>query len=104
MKNNAYFSFQRPKDFITVFGQHVLEEFPHVLHKTSSLVNVKPKIEIRRVNQSSHVDSVTLKDIFYRGEGSSGAEDLLRLKTSNKLSGMSLSVPVSSTTNNNNPV
>ncbi len=63
-----------------MFGQHVLDEFPHVLPKTSSQVNVKPKIEIKRVNQSQQADnqSITLKDIFYRGE-SCGTEELLRL-------------------------
>jgi hypothetical protein len=46
MKNYAYFSFQRPKDFITVFGRDVKEKFPHVMPKTATSVNVKPKIVI----------------------------------------------------------
>jgi hypothetical protein len=91
MKNNANFSYQRPKDFITVFGQHVMEEFPHALPKTSSQVNVKPKIEIKRVNQSQVDNSrITLRDIFYKGGDNS--EDALRLKntSSNSLAGVLL--------------
>jgi hypothetical protein len=52
MKSQAYFSgggLQRPKDFITVFGKDVMELFPHVMPKTATTVNVKPKIVIQRV-------------------------------------------------------
>ena len=48
MKNNAYFSFNRPKDFITVFGPHVISEFPHVKPKIAPSVNCKPNIVISR--------------------------------------------------------
>ncbi len=36
MKNNAYLSMNKPKDFLTVFGPHVLCEFPNALPKTAS--------------------------------------------------------------------
>jgi hypothetical protein len=36
MKNNAYLSMHKPKDFITVFGPHVLSEFPNALPKTAT--------------------------------------------------------------------
>ena len=49
MKNYAYFSLSKPKDFITVFGPHVMSEFPHVKPKTATSVNVRPKIVLSRV-------------------------------------------------------
>lgn len=82
MKNHAYFSVSRPKDFITVFGPHVLQEFPHVKPKTATSVNVKPsRIVIQRVNShqgsspntaggggSGTANDRSLKDIFFKAD------------------------------------
>jgi hypothetical protein len=67
MKNHANFSFQRPKDFITVFGPHVISEFPHLKLKVSP--SVRQKIVISRVQATpdKSKQSLSLKDIFYRG-------------------------------------
>jgi hypothetical protein len=81
MKNNAYFSFQRPKDFITIFGKDVMQLFPHVMPKTATSVNCKPKIVIQRVNQSqADFSRFSLRDIFYKVDSNIGEE--LRLRTS----------------------
>ena len=81
MKNNAYFSLNRPKDFISVFGPHVLQEFPHVKPKAAQGVPAKPKIVIQRVCQQN--PDLTLQDIFYRVDHDVG--DKLRINKAVKV-------------------
>ena len=58
-----------------------MELFPHVMPKTATSVNVKPKIVIQRVSQSqADYSRISLRDIFYKVENNLGEE--LRLRTS----------------------
>lgn len=58
-----------------------MELFPHVMPKTATTVNVKPKIVIQRVSSSqADFSRISLRDLFYKLENNLGEE--LRLRTS----------------------
>lgn len=91
MKNNAYFSFQRPKDFLTVFGPHVIQEFPYIKSKIAPCVNAKPtNIVLQRVDAARRatgadqspgkVSKKSMRDIFYRGDRDSEEHEQLRVR------------------------
>lgn len=85
MKNHASFSYARPKDFITVFGPHVMLEFPHIKAKIAPDVNCKPtNIVLQRIKREyspskGKVPFKSLKDIFYRGDRESEEHEQLRI-------------------------
>jgi hypothetical protein len=59
-----------------------MELFPHVMPKTMTSVNVKPKIVIQRVSQSqADFSRISLRDIFYKLENTNMGEEL-RLRAS----------------------